>query len=118
MQELNKRNFHWLTLATTSTTLVCCALPAAFIALGAGASLASLLSAVPQLVWISQHKLAFFIVAGVMLALGGALRLRPASCPADKRLAEACTKAKTHSGYLYGISVGLYLLGLYAAYGR
>lgn len=119
MQELKKSSrFFWATLLTTSTTLVCCTLPAIFITLGAGASLASLLTAVPQLVWISQHKLAFFIGSGIMLALGGFWLSRPQSCPADKELAQACMKAKRMSRILYGVSLALYAVGVSMAYLR
>ena len=43
------------------------------VALGAGAALSSLVGALPQIVWLSEHKLPVFLGAGVMLALAGAL---------------------------------------------
>ncbi|HSV45392.1 MAG TPA: hypothetical protein VLJ58_06335, partial [Ramlibacter sp.] len=67
----------WTSLATllaSSGTLVCCALPALLVALGAGAALSALVAAVPQLVWLSEHKEALFAFAGLMLAAGGALQ--------------------------------------------
>lgn len=109
--------FMWLALATSSTTLVCCALPALLVSLGAGAVLASLISAVPQLVWISMHKVPLFIAAGVMLALGGWLQMRPAACPADKRLAQACARYKRISRGVYLASLGVYATGVFFAYG-
>ena len=45
-----------VSLFASSSTLVCCALPALLVAVGAGAALSSLVSAVPQLVWLSEHK--------------------------------------------------------------
>ena len=56
----------WASLATlfaSSGTLVCCALPALLVALGAGAALSSLVSAVPQLVWMSENKEALFVLS-------------------------------------------------------
>ena len=43
------------------------------VALGAGAALSSLVGALPQIVWLSEHKLPVFLGAGVMLALAGTL---------------------------------------------
>jgi hypothetical protein len=65
-------------LFASSGTLVCCALPALLVAVGAGAALSSLVSAVPQLVWISEHKLGVFSFAAVMLAFAGATATHPA----------------------------------------
>src|SRR3990170_2333314 len=65
--------------------LVCafCAQPAVMVALGAGAALAGLVTAVPQLIWLSEHKAAVFGLAFVMLGLSGALlwRARRLPCP-------------------------------------
>jgi len=53
-----------LTILSSFSTLVCCALPAALVTIGAGAALASVVTAVPQLVWLSQHKIPLFGFAG------------------------------------------------------
>ena len=58
-----------LTLFSSGGTLICCALPALLVSLGAGAVMASVVSSVPQIVWFSEHKLGVFIFAGVMLAI-------------------------------------------------
>ena len=55
-----------LSLFSSGGTLVCCALPALLVSLGAGAVMASVVSSVPQIVWFSEHKLGVFIFAGVM----------------------------------------------------
>ena len=57
------------TLFATSSTLVCCAIPAMLVALGAGAALSSLVSVFPQVVWLSEHKESLFAVSGAALAL-------------------------------------------------
>lgn len=46
----------WLTLLTSGTTLVCCALPIALVTLGFGATVAALTSALPVLVTLSGYK--------------------------------------------------------------
>jgi hypothetical protein len=109
--------FMWLALATSSSTLVCCTLPALLISLGAGATLAALVSAVPELVWISKHKVLVFGGAAAMLAIGGFMQMRPAACPADKRLAMACARYKRISRFTYLASVGIYLTGAFFAFG-
>ena len=48
------------TLLSSAGTLVCCVLPAVLVTLGAGASLAGLVTAIPQLVWLSEHKTLVF----------------------------------------------------------
>ena len=79
------RGATWVALASGGATLVCCALPALLVAIGAGAALAGLVSAFPAIVWLSESKAAVFGVAIVALAIAGLLqwRTRGAPCPAD-----------------------------------
>jgi len=46
----------FLSLFTSTGTLLCCALPALLVALGSGAALSSLVAVVPGLVWVSEYK--------------------------------------------------------------
>ena len=46
----------YLTLFAGSGTIICCALPALLVSIGAGATLGSLISTFPQLVIISIYK--------------------------------------------------------------
>ncbi len=111
----------WTSVATlfaSSGTLVCCALPALLVALGAGAALSSLVATVPQLVWLSEHKEALFLFAGLMLAGSGALQWanRNAPCPTDPRLRDACLRTRRTSTRVYRASVVIYLLGGWFAF--
>jgi hypothetical protein len=108
----------WVSIFTSTGTLVCCALPAALVAVGAGATLASLAGTFPQLVWISEHKLAVFMLAGVMLALAGTLqyRARFAPCPADPALATACMRARRMSLRTYLVSLAIFAVGFFFAF--
>src|SRR6476620_7883002 len=74
-----------LALLASSSTLVCCVLPAVMVALGAGAALAGLITVIPQLIWLSEHKaLVFGTAGGLLIATGLALwRSRRLPCPAD-----------------------------------
>jgi hypothetical protein len=93
----------FLTLLASGGTLVCCVLPAAMVALGAGAALAGLVTAFPQLIWLSEHKAAVFGLATALLLLSGALlwRARKLPCPADPRLAAACLRLRRVSVILW-----------------
>jgi hypothetical protein len=83
-------------LLASSATLVCCVLPAVLVALGAGAALASLVAAVPQLVWLSEHKPLVFGIAIALLVISG-LALshgRSLPCPSDPQAARACQRLR------------------------
>ena len=100
-------------LLASSTTLVCCVLPAVMVSLGAGAALVGLVSAFPQLVWLSERKGLVFSIAGLMLAASGLL-LRHAArlpCPADPSAAAACLRIRRWSKSLCAVAVALYLAG-------
>lgn len=105
-------------LIASGGTLVCCVLPALMVALGAGAALAGLVSAVPQLIWLSAHKTLVFGVAFVMLAISGALlwRARRLPCPADPDLARACTRLRRTSVVLWFVALGCSSLGALFAF--
>ena len=108
----------WLSLLTSSGTLVCCALPALLVALGAGAALSSLVSAVPQLVWLSENKALVFGAAAVMLAAAGALQWqnRFAPCPLDPALRDACQQTRRLSLRVYLGSLLLFGIGGWFAF--
>jgi hypothetical protein len=93
-------------LLASSATLVCCVLPAALVAIGAGAALAGLVAAVPQLVWLSEHKPLVFGIAGALLAIGGAALWvgRRAPCPADPEAARSCQRLRRISAVIYAIA--------------
>jgi hypothetical protein len=101
------------TLAASSGTLVCCVLPAVMVALGAGASLAGLVTAFPQLIWLSEHKPLVFGVAFALLAISGIVqwRARLLPCPSDPRLAAACTRLRHASWWLWGVALAATLVG-------
>ncbi|MDB5036921.1 MAG: hypothetical protein JWQ35_449 [Bacteriovoracaceae bacterium] len=99
-------------------TIVCCALPALFVSLGAGATFAGLIGLFPQLIWLSEHKIIIFIFSGIALTLGGILqwRARNDACPTDPKMAQACKSTRGVSLIIYFISFGLYLIGALFAF--
>ncbi len=108
----------FIALLASGGTLVCCVLPAVMVALGAGAALAGLVTAVPQLIWLSEHKALVFGVALAMLALSGAMlwRARRLPCPADPALASACTRLRRASTFVWAAALALTLLGAVFAF--
>lgn len=108
------------TLLATSGTLVCCAFPAMMVALGAGATLSSLVSVFPQMVWLSEHKAAVFGLAGTALILSGWLqwRHRSAPCPVDPAMRDACLRTRMASVRIYLVSLVFYLIGSWFAFVR
>jgi len=92
---------------TSSVTLVCCVLPAVMVSLGAGAALAGLVTAVPQLIWLSERKGLVFGVAAFSLIVAGVLlwQARTAPCPADPQLASTCARLRWWSKGLYAFAL-------------
>jgi hypothetical protein len=107
-----------LALFASSSTLICCAIPALLVALGAGATLSTLISIFPKIVWISEHKLEVFSFAGVMLSMSGFMQWRGrfAPCPSDPVLRDACMRTRKISVLVYGLSLLLYLTGAWFAF--
>ncbi len=112
------RAVSWLSLLTSSGTLICCALPATLVALGAGAALSTLITVVPQLVWFSEHKTVVFFAAATMLVVSGALQWlsRRLPCPADPELARICATSRKRSLWIYLTSVSAFAIGGFFAF--
>jgi hypothetical protein len=107
-----------VSLFTSGSTLICCALPALLVALGAGAALSSLVTALPQLVWFSERKAGVFGFAGAMLVLSGALqwRARNLPCPLYPALAASCTATRRGALRLYLLSLAIFATGAFFAF--
>lgn len=107
-----------LSLLTSLSTLVCCALPALLVTIGAGAVLGGIVSTIPQLIWLSLYKVEVFITAGILQILAGWMiwQARNAPCPADPEKAAACKTWRRRSRWIYGISVILYLIAAFFAF--
>jgi hypothetical protein len=112
------RRLNFLSLFTSGSTLICCALPATLVAIGSVATLTSLISQFSQLIWISEHKPLVFGLAAAMLLLAGWLqwRARLLPCPADPALAALCTKTRRQSLWLYLFSLALFVVGALFAF--
>ena len=108
----------WLSLFTSTGTLLCCALPSLLVALGMGATMAGLVTTFPQLIWLSQYKAYIFISSGVMLVLSAYLqyRARYEPCPIDPSQAQTCKKGRKYSMWILCVSCAVWLIGAFFAF--
>ncbi|PIR37687.1 MAG: hypothetical protein COV35_09345 [Alphaproteobacteria bacterium CG11_big_fil_rev_8_21_14_0_20_39_49] len=108
----------FISLFTSVGTLVCCALPALLVTIGAGAVLAGLVSSVPWLVALSKYKIWTFSIAGFLIIVSGIVRYknRNAPCPIDPKQAKACMKLRRISSVMYRLSVVIYMIGFFFAF--
>ena len=111
-------SFSYLALFASSTTLVCCALPALFVALGAGASLVTLLGMFPILIEISKYKVALSILAGTLILLAIYVNFKTSKmpCPTDPDLAQACMKTRRLSQVIVFGSGVIFIVGSFFTY--
>ena len=112
---------NYLSLLSSFSTLICCALPSILVLLGMGTAVASLLSAAPWLVGFSRHKIWTFSLAGALIAASFAMtyvvapKLREGElCAADDPT--TCAEvSKVSRAILWGSAL-IWSCGFFAAY--
>jgi len=107
-----------LSLFTSLSTLICCALPTLLVALGMGASMVSLISLFPWLIILSKYKIQIFFIAGLLLLISFYLfwRSKNAPCPIDPIQARMCLKLRFTSLIILIISSTIFLIGFFFAF--
>tara|TARA_Y100001968_G_scaffold315276_1_gene341689 strand:+ start:445 stop:828 length:384 start_codon:yes stop_codon:yes gene_type:complete len=107
-----------ISLFTSLGTLLCCALPALMVSIGAGAVLAGLVSNFPELIFLSKYKIYVFSIAGLLITISGYMLWvnRNAPCPIDPMAAKLCNKLRKLSIYIYCFSLIIFLTGLFFAF--
>ena len=116
-KEIKPRNWGWLILFASTSTLLCCALPILFVILGMGSVVASVASNVPILITLSMHKGWVFAVSGILLLVSAWLLYRPGRyCPTDPVLAELCERSYKWNLRLYWVSVVIWAIGFFFAF--
>jgi hypothetical protein len=115
---MDDKTTNFLSLFASSSTLICCALPAIFVAIGAGASFASLITVFPFLIVLSQYKVYITLFALVMIAIAGYVNYKThhMPCPADPELGRMCMQTRQKSRYLYYFSVVLFIFATIFTY--
>ena len=112
----------YFSLFASVGTLVCCALPSLLVLIGLGATVASVLSAVPWLVELSRNKEWVFGFSGVLIAANGyyvyrlAPRLQQTAEACGPGEESACTVAGRFSRVTLLASAGIYLVGFAVAF--
>ena len=105
-------------LFTSSSTLFCCALPAIFVTLGAGASFASFISVFPFLITLSLFKIELTVFAFLMMGIAGYSNYRAsfAPCPIDPEQGRKCMVLRKRSRLIFYISSGILVFATFFTY--
>ena len=107
-----------LSLFTSFSTLICCAIPSLLVVIGMGAVLASFISIFPWLIIISKYKVQVFAAAGLLLIITIYLfwRFKNAPCPIDIKQANICNRLKIINLKIIIVSLVIYLVGFFFSF--
>jgi hypothetical protein len=115
---MKERIIGFLGLFSSTTTLLCCALPALVAAVAGGAAVATLVSSVPWLIKVSEHKGVIFLISTVLIALNAFITLWPKGKVACTITGgQGCRTAGMFQRTMLWVSVFMYLTGAFVAYG-
>jgi hypothetical protein len=104
----------WLALFTTSSTLLCCALPILLVSLGLGSVVASMNYNIPGMFWLAQHKYWTLALSALLLSVLAWIIWRPKqSCPTDPELARYCENSKKWNKRIFWLSVIIWCMGVF-----
>ena len=107
----------FLSLFTSTGTLLCCALPATLAAVAGGAAVGTLVTAFPWLIPLSRHKGWLFLFAGTLILANGALTFRPQGTLACAVTGgKGCEVAGTFGRVMFWAAAGIYGVGFFFAY--
>lgn len=116
--KLKKQFLNQLSLFTSFSTLICCALPSLLVMLGLGVAVSGLVSVFPQIIWLSEHKGWVFGISGSLIVLNWILYLRPQqtqACDIDAGQT-ACAESKDLSFWILALSTALWMTGAFFAF--
>ena len=107
-----------LVLFASSSTLVCCAIPALLVAIGATSALISLFSNIPFLITISENKELVFTISGLLIIIAFWTQRKDEidSCELDDTLMMSCNNLKKINKIMLYSSLFIYLVGLFFAF--
>lgn len=107
-----------LSLFTSISTLFCCALPTLLVTLGLGATMVSLTSTFPALIWLGEHKVQLFIFSFIMLFVSSILfySQRNVPCPIDPKRRDACIRGRKWSRIVLILSWSFLSTGFFFAF--
>ena len=115
---MKDKTANFFSLFASTSTLICCALPAIFVAIGAGATFASLITSFPFLIILSKYKLYITLFALIMIAIAGYFNYKTyyMPCLADPELGRMCLQARKRSRIMYYISVTVFIFATVFTY--
>lgn len=120
MKELSQKPqlSNYFALFFSLGTLVCCALPALLVSLGLGSVFLSLTTAIPQLIWLGEHKDLLFTISFLLLTFSSivAYRNRNAPCPLDPQLRALCIKGRKYTKITLITSWIIFAIGFFFSY--
>ena len=105
---------NYFTLLSSTSTLLCCALPAFLSIFVGGMVVSSYISFFPWLIPLSEYKSILFIATGLLLLVNGIILFRKKSCPIDKK--EECESATKSGKLIYIVAVVFYAVGILFSY--
>jgi len=114
---MKNKTFAILSLFTSSSTLICCALPALVATLAGGIAVSGMVSAFPILIPISQNKGWIFFVGGLLLLLNGYFVFKnnkEVACDLDEE--SACEIADQFNRRMFYMSSIIYSVGAFFAF--
>ena len=103
---------NFISLFASSSTLICCALPALLVMIGAGATVVSLTTLFPQLIWLSTHKIKLFIIAAILLMISIYLDYRNNNISCAPTKEQTCKSTRSKSKIILIISCIIYCIGV------
>ena len=117
-QVISDKSANFFSLFASSSTLICCAFPALFVALGAGASFVSLVSTFPFLIVLSQYKIYITSFATLMILVAGYVNYKTylLPCPSDSESGRLCMQTRKRSRMIYYFSVAIFLFATIFTY--
>ena len=117
------RLLDYLSLFTSLGTLLCCALPSLLVLVGLGATVASVLSAMPWLVSLARYRVWVFSIAGALILVSflyiyrfsPQLRAEGERCIAEDGVS-TCDTASRLSHVALWVAAAIYVIGFFTAY--
>ncbi len=103
----------WVSLFSSTSTWICCALPILLVTVGAGATLAGITKQFPLLTVLGAHQNWMFTISGVLLTAAAGLTWRSGQhCPADPVLAQQCQRTQRLNKRILWVSLIVWSIGL------
>lgn len=114
---MKERIVSFLSIFGSSSTLLCCALPAMLSIIAGGAAVGALVSTFPWLIPLSRYHNWIFFVAGISLLVNGIFVFRPKGKVACAITGgKGCKVAGSFSKWIFWISIVLYGVGVFFTY--